>query len=90
MFTGASGSPLTATIMSFLVAIMIPHPVPQKRQTALSHRHSASVSFAAAFKSSGTAMPIAAAALTAAVVFRKSLLDTFTISLLFLKLSNLI
>ena len=42
LLTGAAGSPLTATILSFLVATIIPHPVPQKRQTDLSHLQSPS------------------------------------------------
>ena len=45
-FTGAAGSPLTATILSLRVAIMMPQPVPQKRQTDLSHFQSFSVSSA--------------------------------------------
>jgi hypothetical protein len=65
------------------VAIIIPHPVPQNLHTDLSHRHPASVCFATAFSSSGTAMPTAVAALTAAVVFRNCLLDTFITDLLF-------
>jgi hypothetical protein len=36
---------------------MMPHPVPQNLQTALSHRQSVSVSSAAAFSLSGTAIP---------------------------------
>jgi hypothetical protein len=63
---------------------MMPHPVPQNLHTDLSHRQSTSVLVAAAFRSSGTDMPMAVAALTAAVVLRKSLLDTFMTILLFL------
>jgi len=70
--TGAAGSPLTATILPSLVASMIPHPVPQKRQGALSQRQPASPCAAAARASSGTAMPTALAAATAAELFKKS------------------
>src|SRR3990172_5736163 len=82
IFTGAAGSPLTATIVSFLVATINPQPVPQNLQTDLSHFHPAAAVFAAASRLSGTLIPAAVAAATAAVVFRSSLLDSAMSSLL--------
>ncbi len=60
-FTGASGSPLTATICPPLVAIWMPQPVPQKRQTPLSQLQPASAAFACASASWLTVMPTVAA-----------------------------
>jgi hypothetical protein len=55
---------------------MIPQPVPQKRQAALSHLQPPSAVFAAASSSAGTFIPIAAAAEAAAELFRNSLLES--------------
>ncbi len=76
LFTGAAGSPLTATIFPSFVAIMIPHPVPQNLQAALSHLHPACAVFDAACKVAGTVIPTAAAAEAAAELFKKSLLES--------------
>jgi hypothetical protein len=51
---------------------MIPQPVPQKRQAALSHLQSDSAFAAAACTSTGTAIPTAPAAAAAAELFKKS------------------
>ena len=75
MLTGAAGSPFTATIRSSLVATMMPQPVPQKRHTDLSHFQPISAFSAIARSSSGTLIPTAVAAATAAVVLMNSLLD---------------
>src|SRR5208337_1318267 len=75
-FTGAAGSPFTATIISFFVATIMPQPVPQNLHTALSHFQPASVFFTMPNSSSGTIMPAAVAAETAAVILRNSLLDS--------------
>ena len=74
LFTGALGSPFTATIFPSFVATMIPHPVPQNLQTALSHLHDFSASFDLADKEDGTLMPIAEQAEAAAALLIKSLL----------------
>jgi hypothetical protein len=58
-----------------LVAIIIPHPVPQKRHAALSQRHPACPWSAAASTLAGTAIPIAVAADAAAALFKNSLLS---------------
>ena len=71
-FTGAAGSPLTATICSSFVATIIPQPVPQNLQTDLSHFQPPSASFAAAKALLGNAIPTALAALAAAAVFKNS------------------
>src|SRR5512135_1439255 len=76
IFTGATGSPFTATILSLFVATMMPQPVPQNLHTDLSHFHPASVCFAAASISLGTLIPAAVAAATAAAVLRNSLLES--------------
>ncbi len=55
--TGDSGSPLTATTRPFRVAIMIPQPTPQNRQTALSHFRSSSRALAWARASGDTQIP---------------------------------
>ena len=68
-FTGAAGSPLTATILLSFVATIIPQPVPQKRQAALSQRH---FSGSWALSVLGTAIPATLAALAMAVFLMKS------------------
>ena len=74
-FTGAAGSPFTATILPSFVATIIPQPVPQKRQTALSHRQPpAGAPGLAAESFLGSVIPTAVAAAAIAVVFTKSLL----------------
>jgi hypothetical protein len=58
------------------VANIIPQPVPQNLQAALSHLQLDSASFAAALNVVGTLIPTAAAALAAAELFKKSLLES--------------
>src|SRR5512139_2635191 len=75
MFTGAAGSPLTATIRSSFTATMIPQPAPQNRQTDLSHFHPISAFSAIARRSCVTVIPAAVAAAAAAVVLMNSAID---------------
>ena len=70
-FTGASGSPFTATILPSFVATMIPQPVPQNLQAALSQRQPFSASLAA-LSELGTAIPALAQAALAAALFMNS------------------
>ena len=70
-FTGAAGSPFVATILPSFLAIIIPQPVPQNLQTALSHFHSSSC---APNTGLGTLRPATLAALAIAVFLIKSLL----------------
>jgi hypothetical protein len=60
-------------ILSFWVATITPHPVPQKRHTALSQRHPVSPAFVAASTSLGKVIPTATAAALAALAFKNSL-----------------
>ena len=71
-FTGASGSPLTATILPSLVAIIMPQPVPQNLHAALSQRQPFSASLPAALRLEGSAIPALAHAAVAAALFIKS------------------
>ena len=80
LFTGAAGSPFTATILPFFVAIIIPHPVPQNRHAALSHLQPAWAVSEAALRLLGTLIPTAAAAEAAAELLRKSLLESAILS----------
>ena len=73
--TGANGSPFEATILPSFVATIIPQPVPQKRQTALSQRQPASAFFAAL---AGLAIPAAPHAAATAELFINSRLSIFS------------
>ena len=82
-FTGASGSPLTATILPSLVAIIIPQPVPQNLHAALSQRQPFSAAFCAAAIELGSAIPALAQAAEAAALFIKSRRSIFSPRLFF-------
>ena len=82
LFTGAAGSPLTATILSSLVATIIPQPVPQKRHTDLSHLQPLSASLCAACSPIGMDIPTAVATDAAAEFFKNSRLVVLIIFIL--------
>jgi len=72
LLTGACGSPLVATTRPSRVPTRMPQPVPQKRQTPLSHETPASAAAACARATSESGMPAVAAVTAAIPCFTKS------------------